>query len=64
MQRSIIAAYDTASECEAARQGVLKNGLTSLEERTDDPNGKAGAEVNAAKRAQCIASDDPRLKGN
>lgn len=60
----VVDVYDTAKECEASLKSVLNNGLTLRNEQTDDPKGKAWAESEAAKQAQCIATDDPRLKGN
>jgi hypothetical protein len=58
---SIVGTYDTAAECQAERQSVLKNGLTFRDKRIDDAKGFTWASAEASKRAQCIATDDPRL---
>jgi hypothetical protein len=59
---SIVGAYETAAGCEAARQSALRYGLTLRAKPVDDAKGLAWASAKASERAECIASDDPRLK--
>jgi hypothetical protein len=54
---------DTAAQCRAARDELQKKGeeaLAGVSSEPPPPIARAGNE--ASKSAQCVASDDPRLK--
>jgi hypothetical protein len=59
------AVYDSAGACNEGKSDYFKQSVlaSKLVDKTNGP--KAGAAIAvAALNAQCIASDDPRLKGN
>ncbi len=61
-QWRLIASYDTAAECMAGSDGYLsgvKKGIARYKTNLQT----AEALIRAAREAQCIATDDPRLKG-
>jgi hypothetical protein len=56
----IVDTFDTAAECQGARADLV---LKLPENVTVDREGYRKALPAVAKFAQCISSDDPRLKG-
>jgi hypothetical protein len=55
----IVGTYDTAGECQDARSRLV---LTAPQDLMDDPKDHAALLASVAKLAECIATDDPRLK--
>lgn len=55
-----IHSYDTVAKCEAARSGLA---LTVPKGVIEDPEDYVKISHLVVKDAQCIGSDDPRLKG-
>jgi hypothetical protein len=60
---NIESSYDTATECTAAREALIQKGFTNF--KPDAPVDSGASLMFALFRAaQCIATDDPRLKKN
>jgi hypothetical protein len=56
--------YDTAAQCRAARHELQKKGEEALSDSPEPPPPIARSGNEASKFAQCVATDDPRLKQN
>jgi hypothetical protein len=56
------ASYGTAEQCSQARNFVMQKGITMTE--TPDRESKENIIGQQYAEAKCIATDDPRLKGN